>query len=122
MGEIKLAGTPLDRRSKVSYKRDEIVKYYKHHNLTMKEVGDIFGISKQQVWRYLHYDAYLERQKLDSKKYTDKLKEQNIGLYKLQCASSNFSTKLYKRYLVDCKNNFDIEKAFNKHFNSSVNS
>ena len=120
MGKIKLAGTPLDRRSKAAYKKDEIVKYYKSHDLSMEEVGYIFGISRMQVWRYLHYDKYLQQCRKDSLKYLNKLKEDYPTQYQIQKQNSKLVNWLYEQYLIDAKNSFDVEKAFNKHFNKVI--
>ena len=120
MGKIKLAGTPLDRRSKAAYKKEEVIRYYKTHDLSMEEVGYIFGISRMQVWRYLHYDRYLKQCRKDTAKYWKKMREKYPIQYKIQNENNKLVNWLYQQYLIDAKNNFDVEKTFNKHFNKAI--
>ena len=77
LNSLKLAGTALDRRRKISDEdRERIVSlYWNRHsrNLTVEMIADMFDIHPRMVYRYVDYDKFLERQKLDSKKYYENL-------------------------------------------------
>ena len=114
MSKIKVGGTELDRRSKASYRKEQVIDCYLNSDLTMEDVGYIFGVSKQQVWRYLHYDEYLARQRKDTQKYIAKQKEKYPNLYKASIKKSQQTHDEYIGFLVEAKNIFNAKKAFNK--------
>ena len=74
---LKLAGTALDRRRKISNEdRERIVDLYwnrKARNLTIDTIAKIFDIHLIMVSRYANYDKYLERQRLDSFKHFSRM-------------------------------------------------
>ena len=107
MLKIKVAGTPLDRRSKAAWRRDQVIKVY-NQGYTQKEVAQMFGINKMQVWRYLHYDRYLDQCRKDSARYIyrNKMTRNKKEILEIKRKVSAAVHQEYIQYLIGCKNKF----------------
>ena len=107
MSKLKLAGTPLDRRSTSAWKRDEIIAAY-NSGYSKKEIAELFNISNVQVWRYLNHNKYLEQCKRDSMNYANRKRNTISGKALFNEAhriSANIHNE-YVRYLMECKEKF----------------
>lgn len=107
MLKIKVAGTPLDRRSKAAWRRHEIVKLY-NKGYKQKEIAQAFHIHPLQVYRYLHYDKYLEQCRKDSARYVyrNRISKNKREMFEIKQKVSNAVHQEYIQYLMQCKNKF----------------
>lgn len=100
VNDLKLQGTILDRRRKLSEKeRKQLVELYlnkKENNLTNKQICARFGVNKSQIWRYMNYNKYLKLSLNDSKNYYNKNKEKRKDINK----ANRESTLSYKKDLL----------------------
>lgn len=107
MKKMKVAGTPLDRRSKARWRRDEVVDTYKE-GFTAKEVAFIYDINPMQVYRYLNYDKYLAQCRKDSANYARRQRNnsQTKSVFQENKKWSKMIHDEYIQYLIKCKNEF----------------
>ena len=107
LNSLKLAGTALDRRRKISDKdRERIVDlYWNRHsrNLTVDMIAEMFDIHPRMVYRYVDYNKFLERQKLDSKKYYERLSDDK----KTELKQAQYKSMVeYKTAILDVVDTF----------------
>ena len=107
MEKMIVAGTPLDRRSKAVFYKDEIINYY-NEGYTVRELADAYGVHPNQIRRYLNYDRYLAQCRKDTAKYVAKKTKDRVSksLFKATNKWSKAIHDQYIAYLVKCKNKF----------------
>lgn len=103
--ELKLKGTILDRRRKLSPNQiQQLLDMYENKEklgLTNKEIVNKFGVGINQIYRYKNYSEYLKRTNIYNKKYyAKKSKKERRDI----CFNRNLRTNLYKELLLEIRN------------------
>lgn len=106
---MRVAGTVLDRRAKVSKEdRKYIIKLYDSGLYTQAQLAEMFNVRPLQIWRYLNYRYYLDRAKSDNNKYYHSHK--NTKEFKERLKLSKFIKRCYMDYLYAAKEEFKDDK------------
>lgn len=103
--ELKIEGTPLDRRRKLSHNQiEELLEIYnnkKEYKLTNKQIADMFDVNVNQIYRYNHYEDYLKRAREDNKKCRENKSKEELRVRNIKYKNS---CNLYKKVLLEVKN------------------
>lgn len=107
MEKMIVAGTPLDRRSKALFYKDEIVRLY-NEGYTARQLGEAYGVHPNQIYRYTNYEKYLEQCRKDTARYIKSQTKTNKSkyIYDMNKKWSKAVHDEYIQYLIKCKNKF----------------